>query len=182
MNPNSIYWFFALSGTVVLTIQLILTIIGIEGGGGAHDLSHDHDHGKEHTGLGFQLISVRTLTAFFAMSGWSGLAMLKDGHGLLATFVVSFLIGFATMAGIAWLLYFIGTKAVSATMDYNTVIGKIATVYMNIPANENDYGQINVDIGGKKTTMKAKSKVFIETGSNVKILSQENGIYQVEKI
>ena len=175
MTVHNVYFFLAVCASALLSIQLIMAFLGIDG--------HDHDvhHDSSQDSHEFHLISIRSITAFFAMFGWSGLAMLKDQHGLLSTLVISFLIGFVPMLFISWLLYFVSKKAVAAQLDYNEAVGKNAMIYMRIPGG-NDFGLVNVVVGGKKMILKAKADQMIPTGAEVKVLSHTDGIYKVAEI
>ena len=97
-RAEKIYWLIAVPFTAIFFVQLILTFIG---GGDTdhitetadHDTSFDHDHG-----IGFQFLSVKNLIGFFTIFGWTGIAMLKGGHSIGSTVLISTISGLTCLS------------------------------------------------------------------------------------
>ena len=73
------YFVIACLGTLLLVVQVILMLVGAGDGGPDFDTDTDGDGAFDsHTDTGLSLFSVKGLTAFFAIGGWTGLVMLTS--------------------------------------------------------------------------------------------------------
>lgn len=163
---ENMFWYVAIFSSVCLVIFFILSLVGLD----HHDIEHDSGH--------FQILSIRNLVIFLTMFGWVGLAMLKGNHSKLNSFSIAFLVGTVMMFTCALFIWFISSKAVASKFDYNDGVGKSAIVYSNI--SENNIGQITLIVCGKQIQAKAKAKIDIKTGQSVKVISWNDGFYNVE--
>jgi len=92
-------WFYAIaiSTSALMVLQLLLMIFGMDGDfeDGDTDASGDGD---------LRVLSVRTVTAFFAGFGWTGVAALKNGSSLITALLLAMLVGGIFMASIIMLM------------------------------------------------------------------------------
>ena len=91
------YFIIACIGTVALLIQIVMMLIGA---GGEADADFDTDTDGDgsldtHTDTGVSLFTVKGLTAFFAIGGWTGMLMLSYDVGVAVTVPVSVVAGLA---------------------------------------------------------------------------------------
>lgn len=72
------YFVIACVGTLFLLVQIILMIIGAADGDADFDTDTDGDGALDsHTDTGISLFTMKGLTAFFAIGGWTGLSLPK---------------------------------------------------------------------------------------------------------
>lgn len=150
----------AIAATVVLVVQSILLLFGLGFGGGGtdaggfdggSDMSVEFDHSDVgdvhgdalHGGDGLSLFTVRGLVAFFAVGGWTGLALLKVMNGT-AAILLAFLAGTAALVGIALLFKYAFRLQDTGNLNLKNAVGKTATVYIPIPANGGGLGKVTV--------------------------------------
>ena len=89
------FWGFAIFGTTFFLLRVVSMIIGFgaehaDVGDVGHDVGHDVPHGSEALGTdhhshdlaatdtAFKLVSINSITGFFMVFGWAGLAAFKD--------------------------------------------------------------------------------------------------------
>jgi len=143
-----IYWYIAIPASVILSFQLILSIFGLYHSSDLHpgEDANSHDvsgHDVPH----FQLISVRNVVAFFAMLGWSGIALIHSGFGPILTMFLSVVIGLFAAVAVAGLFLLMSKLATSGNYDINNAVGKIGTVYL--PTSPRNKGKVNVAVDGR---------------------------------
>lgn len=175
---EKVFWIIAIISSTVLAIQFVLALFGVDG----HHSVDQADHSSDHDVSSFKLMTVRNVIAFFAMFGWSGLAMIHSGNGKLATFVVSFSIGTASMLFVAFLFYQISKLEQSGNIQINSLIGCTGTAYLNM--TNNSVGKANITTKNSIIEVKAKSNEGeIKTGELVEVIQILNdNIVIVKKI
>lgn len=146
----------AIPSTLLLLIQVILTLIGM---GGEIDTDADTDFDGDidgddldnasDFGGGFSLFSFRGVVAFFAVAGWMGYTLLKSDVPAVISVIIAVLSGFIMMAVIAILFYYLGKLQTSGTIDVRNAIGKSGTVYLTVPAKREGFGKVNVIFQGR---------------------------------
>lgn len=169
------FWTCAILGTALFAIKAISALfLGAE-----YDLDTDLVAGDvAHEGVGssdaaFELFSITSITGFFMMFGWSGLAAYKEFQW---SGIVSLLfaggIGFLTMIGTAK-LFSVARLLVSrgSVFTINTALHKTGSVYQAIPAGGR--GVIQITIGGQLREIVAESESGEEIPSfvNVEVVS-----------
>ena len=151
------YFIIACIGTVALLIQIVMMLIGA---GGEADADFDTDTDGDgsldtHTDTGVSLFTVKGLTAFFAIGGWTGMLMLSYDVGVAVTVPVSVVAGLAAYF-IVWALIRLVLKLQEdGTLNYASAIGQTATVYVSIPASRTGRGKITLVLQGRYTELDA---------------------------
>ena len=151
------YFIIACIGTVALLIQIVMMLIGA---GGEADADFDTDTDGDgsldtHTDTGVSLFTVKGLTAFFAIGGWTGVLMLSYNVGVAITVPVSVVAGLAAYF-IVWALIRLVLKLQEdGTLNYASAIGQTATVYVSIPASRTGRGKITLVLQGRYTELDA---------------------------
>lgn len=151
------YFIIACIGTVALLIQIVMMLIGA---GGEADADFDTDTDGDgsldtHTDTGVSLFTVKGLTAFFAIGGWTGMLMLSYNVGVAITVPVSVVAGLAAYF-IVWALIRLVLKLQEdGTLNYASAIGQTATVYVSIPASRRGRGKITLVLQGRYTELDA---------------------------
>lgn len=146
---DTFFWFFAIAGTLLFLLRFLLMFVGF---GETEGFGHDH-----HADADFKMLSIHSMTGFFMIFGWTGLAALHQFHlpvewaslvafgcGLFCLFVLRQLFRGAH-------------KLVSRgrCLNFDDAVGKCGHVYQRIPAKGT--GKIIVTYGGFQHEMEAIS-------------------------
>ncbi len=171
---EKVYWLIALPATAVFLFQLVLTFFGGDADhldvSADHDVAFDSDHG-----IGFQFLSIKNLVGFFAIFGWTGIALLSGGKGLGTTIIASVFAGLAMMVIMATIVYYLGKLTEHNVLNLNNAKGKIGTVYLRIPAERKGMGKVQINVQGFQTLNAiTDSKEEIKTGAVVEVLDSIN--------
>ena len=162
MNTETLFWAFALFGTLFFVIRSVMIFSGVAADhfGGHHDVYHDTDSASGVAGA-FKVLSLHSITAFVMMFGWAGLAALKQfGLNSGGSVCVGFVVGAAFMYLIAYLIRgILKLESEGAVFRIEETVGKTASVYERIP--EKGLGRIQLHAGGMIREIQAVS----ETGT-----------------
>ncbi|MFK7807567.1 MAG: hypothetical protein AB8F74_07215 [Saprospiraceae bacterium] len=180
-NTQQIFWTIAIVFSILLLIQMVLSMIGLEfddvdapsdGGGGA-DLGGD-----------FSLISVRSIIAFFTLFGWAGVLLLNAGKPILTVVLISTIAGLIAMFSVAYLMYLLSKLGQSGNADLTDAIFQTAEVYLSIPPAKSGQGKVHIKIQGALKELDAITEGDgLPTGSNVRILEiLEDNLLLVESV
>ena len=126
IDQDPIFWCFALLGSFLFALQLLLTFMG---GSSNDDMNDGADIGK------FKWMSKQALTGFLMMFGWVGLTCRQEFHlSILPASIIAF--GGGMLALIMTALIFRAAKKLHSSgsvFHIDDVVGKTATVYQRIP-------------------------------------------------
>lgn len=175
-SAEKVFWISAVFGTVFFLLRVLMMVIGGFGAESDHDVSHDsgqhveadghdHSHELEGTDTAFKLVSINTMTGFFMMFGWGGLAAYRDFElSALQSIAAALVAGLITMYLTAS-LFRVALKLTSAGSSFqvNEIVGKVATVYLQIPAQGR--GKIQISHDGISRTVEAVSEDGVEIPS-----------------
>ncbi len=149
---HQVFWGCAIVSSVVFLVQMVLTIVGMDSAGVDADVDFDvADVGAGDTmdlGGGISLFSVRSLVNFFVGFGWAGVSL----RSLIGSDVLLLLA--AAAVGFLFVLMFFyikkKTKAFEANgaFDIRNCQGKVANVYLRIPAANAGKGKVQVSVNG----------------------------------
>lgn len=172
-NAEKLYWLIALPFTAIFLVQLVMTFLGGDIGiddSTDHDVTVEHDHG-----IGFQFISIKNLVGFFAIFGWTGVAMLNGGKNVGLTVLISVFAGLTMMVIMASLMYYLGKLTEDSNLDLNNSVGKIGTVYLRIPAKRSGMGKVQIKVQGFQTLDAiTDDDEEIKTGSVIEVVNTVN--------
>ncbi len=179
------YFIVACIGTLALLIQIIMMIVGA-GGDGDIDLDTDTDADGEfdsHTDTGLSLFTLKGLTAFFAIGGWTGMLMLSYDIHVGISVAVSVVAGLAAYFVVWGLIRLMLKLQEDGTLDYASAVGKEATVYVGIPANRGGRGKITLVLQGRYTELDAvtdeEERIPVDTA--VEIVGKAGDAFLVRK-
>jgi hypothetical protein len=99
---EKVYWLIAIPFTLIFLIMMVLTLIG--GDVDSADMDVDMEMDTD-TGIGFQYLSLKNLVGFFTIFGWTGVACLASGKGMVFTVIVSVLAGLLMMTIMSTITY-----------------------------------------------------------------------------
>lgn len=153
----------AIPATVMLIIQMILTLIGLGGddmdaqtdGADADGIDTDIDDSSfddadmDIADGGLRVFTLRGLIAFFSVTGWVGTVCCNFSLNLPVTIIISVASGLLAMFLIAALLKWLLKLQYDGTEDVKEALGVSGTVYLKIPPARSGKGKVNVLIQGK---------------------------------
>jgi hypothetical protein len=140
------FWICALAGTFFFILRVVAMLVG----GSAEEGGMD-DVDAADSDIAFEFISINTLTSFFMMFGWMGLAFHKQFalSGTLSLVLAGISGGFCMF--ITMWLFKVAKKLASKGSNFliEKTLGITATVYQKIPSNGR--GKIQLSVGGGMT-------------------------------
>ncbi len=168
------YLYVAVPASLILLIQTFMTVFGLTG---EIDVDFDGDGDVDVSGeTGLTIFSIRNMVAFFTFFGWSGLWMMSSGFNSILTVIVSILIGIIFMVISMSLFFLVSKMQRSGNIDLKNAVGKMAEVYIPIPAKRRHYGKVMIVIQGSLTELEAVTDDAedIVTGSQVEVVKIED--------
>lgn len=178
-----IYFCIGLAATLVLMLQIITMLFGL----GETDTGVDLDGDGEpdinvDTGDGFTLFSVRGVIAFFAIGGWVGYIFAETNTAL--AIVLSVVAGSLALVAMAFIMRGIMKMRSDGNIDIKRAVGKIADVYLTVPAKDNGNGKVTLTLEERFVELNAiqNENTPLTTGTKVKITGVSGDCVIVEKI
>lgn len=148
-----IFWYLAIPTTVILLLLMVLSIFG---GDTDTDVDTDVDADiADGDTIPFQFISLKNIVAFFAVFGWSGIGFINAGMEPWLVILLSVFCGLLMMLLMATLFYLMSRLAENGTLKMNNAIGKLAEVYLRIPAERGGMGKVQLTVQGSVRTLDA---------------------------
>jgi len=163
-----LYWAFAIIGSTIFLIQLVLSLF--LGFGGETDVDGDGvvEYG-EHADLGlsaFRIFSLRSIIAFIAFFGWGGVLWGGQGPGAL---FAAFASGLIMMFISALLIYFLMRLQQSGNIQPTDFIGLSGVVYLTIPGGKQETGLVTVTVRERTRQIRAVAEQELPTGTSVRV-------------
>ncbi len=171
LNKETFFWFFALSGSVILFIQLILNLFGLSD---HHDIGDtDIDTGEIDTS-NFKWLSKQALSGFFMMFGWIGLSCLKEFEfNVLLSLAIAFIAGVLAMF-VSGFIFKMARKLHSSgtVFKIEDAIGQEAMIYQRIL--KKDKGKILISLNNltREIDAIALNEEEIPSFTKVKIINK----------
>lgn len=149
-----VYYGIAIVTTFLLLLQLLMALIGFD-----HDADLDAG-GLDGGGLdihdsGVSILSVRSITAFFAGFGWGGVVAIRHGLSVGAATLAALATGGALMAAVVGLMRGLYAMRSSGNLDYRNAVGVVGNVYLPIPPAMEGPGQVEVLVQGRLAVVQA---------------------------
>lgn len=186
-NFNGLEMFFltcAVIGGFIFIVQFILQFVG---GDANADLGVDSDFGIDSSlidsDIGFRLLSLHGLSAFFMMFGLVGLASYRQSQaGVVLSIVGAIVAGIVSVWVIGKLFQTAARLQSSGTLKTREAIGSTGTVYLTIP--EKGTGRVTINFKNHLREFDASSKTGGElpTGTPIRVVRVNANILEVEVI
>ena len=182
-----IYAFIAIPSTLVLIVQTILLMIGLNDGDEGMDLT---DNGMADTpgdggSDGLALFSIRGIMALLTVGGWSGLALYAFGVNRPLTILISAVCGVAALFAIAYLMRAAMKLQSNGNISLSHAIGKTGRVYIPIPPHTQGSGKITLTLQERFLEADAVTTADrkLVTGEAVRIVAtDDSGLLVVEPV
>ncbi|MCG8474353.1 MAG: hypothetical protein MI784_02605 [Cytophagales bacterium] len=169
-SAEAIFWLIASVSTVLFVLKIIIGVLGAE-----------LEWGSEVEGDFFTLDTVLSGAVVF---GWTGvLAYAQTDLHLAYIFGCAFMTGTATLFCAFFIYKNIRSLEASGNLNLENAVGKIGKVYLTVPADENEKGQVEVLVQGRLSIFEAstQSSEPISTGEEVLIYDATDDCLLVEK-
>ena len=169
--PEKVYWIVAIPSTLLLLIQVVMTLMGGDADDFETDVDGDLDADMD-GGAGWQFFTYKNVLGFFTLFGWTGLGFLQMGLGLFFVGILSAIAGLIMMFVMAALFYYISKLNQSGTMVIDHAIGHTGEVYLRVPPGREGHGKVMVEIQGTLREMEAitDDEKELPTGSMAQVL------------
>jgi len=158
-----VFYGIGMVSALALIVQALLLLLGVGAHDGdigvaATDVHVDVGTDAHSDASGLHVLSVRSITAFFAGFGWTG--VIATGQGLATEWVLlmSVVVGIAFMMLVYYLMRGLYSLRDSGTLDYRNALGKVGTVYVPIPPGQSGAGQIQIVLQGSLRTIAAYTR------------------------
>lgn len=172
---TQVFFAFAVFFGLLFVWQLVMSVFGL---GGHSDVNTGHDaahpasahHGDDGM-ISFQLLSFRSVLAFFTLFTWyTSMTLAAQRTGLFWAIAVGLLWGLAGMFAVAFVFWLLRKLGETGTGRIETCVGTTATVYADIP--EGGFGQIRCTVSGVVSFIRARGAggKAIKSGTPVQIL------------
>lgn len=167
------FWYVAIPTSVIFGIQTILTFVGADATDGV-EVDFDGDLGEVEAP--FQLFSLRNLINFLLGFSWTGISFYNTitNHTLLIFLAIAVGVLFV-------MLFFMIIKQVRKLAENNSfnitnTVGKLAEVYLPIPANKTGKGKVMISVKGAYHELDAITESDkLPSGAMVKVARIESG-------
>ncbi|HRI29411.1 MAG TPA: hypothetical protein PK239_07660 [Chitinophagales bacterium] len=173
------FWVISIVSSILFLVQLALNFIGHDIG--AEDINTDFEIAAD-----FSIFSVRSMLAFAALFGWTGIVLMNKGYSLPIVMLGATFAGAVAMLSIAYLFYlFFKLQDRGSVFDPYDAIGHAADVYLTIPPNQQGVGKIHLTLEGNFQELDAITphNQPIPTGQKIRIISvQADNILVVEPL
>lgn len=164
---QQVFWGCAIVGSLVFLIQAVLTLIGMD----STDMDVDIPEGDTLDFGGLSLFSIRNLVNFLVGFGWGGVSFYSSISSPLILVLVS------TVCGALFILMFFFIYKQTRKLESNGAFdiknceGKMADVYLRIPAAGEGHGKIQISVNGSVHEIAAMSNgAAIGTGKKVRVV------------
>lgn len=193
---SQIFYCIAVPATLVLLIQTVMMLLGMDDSGEAGDVgdigdSSDSIFGDAEIddlpdtyGLdGLRIFTIRGIIAFFVVFGWVGVVMQDAGVHLAITIPVATVSGFAMMVALAFLFRAVMRLRSDGNTDNRNAIGTSGKVYLTIPPSRSGVGKVQVMLQGSFVEINAVTDEdeAIPTGAEIVVVGVSGQIDLIVK-
>jgi len=162
-SAGQVFACIAIPATVMLIVQMILTLIGLGGDDadadtglddsaeGTFDSGHADDSGDDIDVIdgGLRVFTLRGLIAFFSVMGWVGTICCGTELNLAISILISVASGVLAMIVIALLMKWLFSLQYDGTENIRDALGVSGTVYVRIPPSRSGKGKVTAIVQGK---------------------------------
>lgn len=181
---NGLELFFlicALVGGFFVVVKLIFQFIG--GDADVEGMESDIDGAHTDSDIGFRLLSMHGLSAFFMMFGLVGLALYRQSQaGVIISIVGAVAAGMVSVWFIGKLFQWAAGLQSSGTLKTSDSVGSTGTVYLTIPGGGTGRVSINFNNRLREFDAVEKNGSELPTGTPVKVVQVNANVLVVEKI
>ncbi len=179
---EKIYFYVGCIASVFLVVQIIMMCIS--GFGADVDVDGDGLIDAD-ADTGVSIFTTKSLTAFFAIGGWTGLLMCGiEGVSDWVAVVVSLAAGIVAMAVVVLFMKLMMKLQCNGLLEPDKLVGKTATVYVSVPPSREGRGKITLTAQGKYVELDAMTDEAerLKIDETVEIIAADNECMLVKKV
>ena len=192
-----IFAYVAIPSTLLLVIQTVLLLLGLgdhdsdtDFDAHGHDFDFDHDghvdltdghdgvFGEDHPDSvfhgdsGLRLFTLRGIVAFFAVLGWTGLTLLRQGLSAAVSVAVALCAGLLALFAVALVMRWFYRSQNSGNMEMKNALGVSGTVYITVPPAREGQGKVNLMLQSQYSELSAVTdhETALVTGTEVTVV------------
>lgn len=167
-GESKVYYAIAIVTSAILAVQIILMFVGIDADG---DIDVEGGDGLDGD-AGLNVLSIRSITAFFTGFGWGGVAAVNAGWSTSAAALTALAAGSVFMAGVIAIMRAMMAMQASGTLNYANALGHTGSVYLPIQAAMSAPGKIEVLVQGRLAIVDAFTRADrrLENRERVKVV------------
>ncbi len=158
---EQIFWAIAVVFSVLFFIQFVLSLFELEFESGNNFIVN----------ADFQLLSVKSIIAFFTFFGWTGVLMSQGRSSLLTSTVVALVSGLIAMFIVSYMMFWFAKLNKAGNVDIHEALFTAGEVYLTIPPNKSGRGKVHFQVGKSLREMDAITEHInsIPNGTSVTI-------------
>ncbi len=205
---QQIFAVIALPATVILLIQTVMLLFGLGGENDSSDASGDAafdadaDSGFEldvdsdvdsldqdgsgnlEADAGVRIITIRGLVAFFAIGGWTGVALIDLGASDVIASLAALAAGFVALLMVAWIIWLLLRLSASGNVNIGNAIGQTGTVYLRIPGGFSGSGKVTITVQGRSREIDALTRYpeDLATGTQIQVTERRGSSVVVKPL
>jgi len=178
-----VYFYIAIAASVLLIVQIVLMIFSFAG---ATDIDGDGipDGADVDLDNGLCIFTVKSVTAFFAIGAWVGLAFLSAmPEKAWLAILMSVISGGIAMVLVALVLKWFVRLQCNGNVSVEKLVGLDASVYVAIQPKRSGRGKVTLNAQGRFMELDAVTdeNEALSYGECVVISSMENGTAVVKR-
>lgn len=140
-----VFWGCAIVGSAIFVVQVVLMLIGID----SDVADMDFDTGDTlDLGGGMSLLSIKSLINFIVGFGWGGVCLSSSIESKSLLVIAALVVGLLFSLLYLFLYKKLRGLESNGAFDISNCEGKIADVYLRIPANRGGQGKIQISVNG----------------------------------
>ncbi len=156
-------------------------------GNGSGDVPDvNYGDGSAHGDIGtMNFFTVQGIITFFCVFGWAALVTYTVSKIAVLAIIVGFVLGLASMYGVAKILQLSKKLAQNGTLNVNNLLGAKGTVYLVIPSEGNGKGKVSVSSGERLVEFDAitDGSEVLPDGTPVRVIDIRSGnLLVVERV
>ena len=179
---EKVYFYIGCIASFFLVVQIIMMCFS----GFGPDIDVDGDGIIDaDADTGVSIFTTKSLTAFFAVGGWTGLLMCSiEGLHISVAIIVSLLAGVAAMAVVVLFMKLMMKLQCNGLLEPEKLVGQTATVYVSVPPSREGRGKITMNAQGKYIELDAMTDETerLKIDQTVVIIAAENECMLVKKV
>lgn len=175
-------------GGLLFLIRLGLLLMGIDhhgdvdAGGGDFHGGDVHD-GVHDTDVGFKILTIQGVTAFFMMFGWVALAVARStGSSFFLAVPAGFAAGAFAIYIMGWAMAAMVKMQSSGNLDIKKAVGQEGHVYLTIQKGGSGVVTVEVQNHLRELDAVASDQGEIKTGERVRVVAVEGAVLVVDRV
>ena len=125
-------------------------------------------------------ITLRSIVAFFAVGGWTGVVLGGMNLSLPAVVILSIMAGWAALYFVTWSIRIALRLQHIGNIQVSNAIGKVGEVYITVPAENKGRGKVNVVVQERFFEFEATTSAErdLKTGESVFVtgITEDNAL------